>query len=99
MDRRKLEFFKHFSIVIAIYVWFLIILWFVPQYDLIGKISWTFFILMLLHFSYKTLDLVVKVERQLKEEKEQWDNGKARMQEIIQIHLRYLYEGCKLLGD
>lgn len=70
MNERKRGFLKCFSIVIFMYGWFLYILWFVPEYDLMGKISWTFFILMLLHFTYHTLDLVDRINWMLKEEKE-----------------------------
>lgn len=62
MDRRKLDFWKRFSLVVFLYFFFLFDLWFVPEWDLKGKISWTFFLLMLLHFTYKTLDLVEGLE-------------------------------------
>lgn len=69
MNRQKLNFFKRFSIVIVMYIWFLIIVWFVPEWDLAGKISWTFFLLMLLHFSYSALDLVDRIECCLREDR------------------------------
>jgi len=62
MDKKKLDFWKKFSIVIFLYLFLLANLWFVPEWDLIGKISWTFFLLMMLHYTYATLDLVTRIE-------------------------------------
>ena len=70
MNRRKLDFWKRFSIVVFLYCCFIWIVWFVPEWDLIGKISWSFFLLMLLHFTYATLDLVERIELWLETNRE-----------------------------
>ena len=62
MDKTKVDFWKKFSLVLFLYLFLILNVWFVPEWDLKGKISWTFFLLMLLHFTYATLDLVVHIE-------------------------------------
>jgi len=70
MDKRKLDFWKKFSIVVFLYFFLLANLWFVPEWDLIGKISWTFFLLMMLHYTYATLDFVTRIELWLEANRE-----------------------------
>lgn len=90
MDARKLDFWKRFSIVVFLYFWFLWIVWFVPEWDLIGKISWTFFLLMLLHFTYATLDLVDRIEI--------WLEGNRRyVIERSKVDLTLMYEMKKAI--
>lgn len=90
MDMRKLDFWKRFSIVVFLYFSFIFIVWFVPEWDLIGKISWTFFLLMLLHFSYATLDLVERIEMWL-------EGNRGYVIERSKVDLTVMYEVKKVM--
>lgn len=90
MDKRKLEFLKRFSIVLFLYFWFLFNVWFVPEWDFIGKISWTFFLLMLLHFTYATLDLVDRIELWL-------EGNRGYVIERSKVDLTVIYEVKKAM--
>lgn len=90
MDRRKLDFLKRFSIVVFLYFSFICIVWFVPEWDLIGKISWTFFLLMLLHFTYATLDLVDRIEMWL-------EGNRGYVIERSKVDLSVIYEVKKAI--
>lgn len=90
MDKRKIDFLKRFSIVLFLYFWFICIVWFVPEWDLIGKISWTFFLLMLLHFTHATLDLVDRIEIWL-------EGNRGYVIERSKVDLTVIYEMKKAI--
>jgi hypothetical protein len=67
MDLEKLRYVKHFSIVIVMYVWFIITVLYDGILDVWGKICWIEFLVLLCCFSYRLLWIVVKIERMLKD--------------------------------
>lgn len=80
MIRIKIEFLKHFSIVVFLYLCFIFIVWFAPEYemkenylvrkyDIEAKISWTLFLGVLLHFTYITLEVINRIMLCLEEKK------------------------------
>jgi len=65
MNINKFRFWKRFSIIIGMYVWFIIIVLYSPM-DVLTRYSWIATLLIWLFFSYKTCEIIEEINGRLK---------------------------------